>query len=811
MEIDFKKDILPHLLGIVSFYVLVLLYFSPIIFEGKMMFQGDILQWEGSAKEIMDFRESMGEEPLWTNRMFGGMPAYLISLEPAADITNFLIKIVTFGLPHPVSALFFGMVGMYILLISLKIRPEISIIGAWVFAFNSFNLLSLEAGHNAKIWAVCLIPLILAGIHLAFEGKKILGVALTAFALMLQLKFNHLQITYYTLIVVLVYGLGQLVYAYKEKDLPSFGKTVALLVLGAVLAVGANAGRLLPVLEYGKYSTRGTTGLQSQGKSGLDREYAFRWSQGKLESLTLLVPNFYGGATQDALPENSATEQALRQNSVPQAEINGFVNGGAPTYWGDQPLTGGPMYGGVIMIFLFVLGILYAPTRYRNIFLAITLLSLMLSWGKNLQWFNYSLFDYLPGYNKFRAVSMALGVTLFAIPVLGCLGLEKLVADAKLKAAQKSFLIAFAIVAGLILLLILFAGMFGYRGLADANYPDWLSNALQEDRKSLLRSDAIRSLVFVTISAAFLFALIKQKINYHLAFLGIAVLVILDVWLVDKRYLDNESFVNSPSEAFFAPTPADQKIMQDMAYFRVLNIYENTFNEARTSYRFNSIGGYHGAKMGRYQDLIEKAISPEISEFVQKAQEGNFDYEGIHILNMLNTRYILAGRDENAVFRNDSANGPAWFPQEIIYAETNDEELNVLTNLNTKTQATVNSSEFGEVGIGMGEVELIDYQPNKLIYQIQANKGGLVVFSEIYYPAGWKAFINGEEKEILRVNYLLRGLVVPDGASEVEFRFEPETYFTSSTIMIFFQYGILAFLITGVGVNYKRSHDGRKR
>lgn len=811
MEIEFKKDIIPHLLGIVSFYLLVILYFSPIVFEGKMMFQGDILQWEGSAKEILEHRESTGEEALWTNRMFGGMPAYLISLEPGGDITNFLIKIFTLGLPHPINGLFFGMVGMYILLLSFRVRPEISILGSWAFVFNTFNLLSMEAGHNAKIWAVCLIPLILAGIHLAFDGKKILGVAITAFALMLQLKFNHLQITYYTLIVVVIYGLGQLTAALKEKRLPDFARTVAFLLLAAVLAVGANAGRLLPVIEYGKFSTRGNSGLQNNEKSGLNREYAFRWSQGKLETFTLIVPNFYGGASRDALPDNSATEQALRQNGVSPQEIGQFVNGGAPTYYGYQPGTGGPIYGGAIMVFLFVLGVIFAPKKYRNIFLAITLISLMLSWGKNLQWFNYTLFDILPGFNKFRAVSMALGITLFAIPVLGCLGLENILLRIKNKESQKLFFIAYGVVAGIILLLIIIAGWMSLSGPADANFPDWLADALQKDRRSLLRGDAIRSLILVTLAAALVFAHIKNYLKFYMAFAGIALIMLFDVWMVNKRYLNEESFVKDPSEAFFAPTPADQKIMQDPEYFRVINIAESTFNEARTSFRFNSIGGYHGAKMGRYQDLIEKIISPEISSFISKAQEGNFDYEGIQILNMLNTRYIMAGKDENAVFRNDSANGPAWFPKEIIYAENEDEEIKILSSLNTKTQAIVNSGQFGEVKIGAGEVELLEYLPNKLSYQTKADKEGLIVFSEIYYPEGWKAFINGEEKDILRINYLLRGLTVPEGNSQIEFRFEPDSYEKSIFIMVLFQYIILGGLLIGFVVFYKKTDDGRKR
>lgn len=805
MQANFKKDFLPHILGIVSFYLLVLLYFSPVVFEGKMIFQGDILQWEGSAKEILDYREETGEEALWTNRMFGGMPAYLVSLEPAGDISNVLLKIISLGLPHPINGLFVGMVGMYMLLLSFRIRLEIAVMGAWAFAFNTFNLLSLEAGHNAKIWALCLLPLILLGIHLAFGGKRLLGVALTAFGVMLQLRFNHLQITYYTLIVVLIYGLVQLISAYKQKELPYFGKILALLLLGAVLAVGANAGRLLPILEYGKYSTRGSNSLKPEAESGLDREYAFRWSQGKLESLTLLVPNFYGGASQDELPENSATEQALRQNGISPAEIHSIVNGGAPTYWGDQPGTGGPIYGGAIMIFLALIGALYAPKNYRIIFLSVTILFLMLSWGKNLQWFNYTLFEYLPGYNKFRAVSMALGVTLFAVPVLACLGLEKLLEDFRPKAASTSFWTAYGIVGGILVFLILFGGLFEFRGLGDANFPDWLATALREDRHSLMRSDAIRSLVFVSLSAALIFLLVRRFIKYRLSVFGIALLVILDVWLVDKRYLNHDSFVENPRESFFAARPAELKIMQDEDYFRVLNIKDNTFNEARTSYRFNSIGGYHGAKMGLYQSLIEEALSPEINEFVQKAREGNFDYEGIHVLNMLNTRYIIAGDEENAVFRNDQANGPAWFPQEVLQVATNEDEIKALRTIDTKSQAIISAEENGNVSAGRGKVELLEYKPNALNYHVDAEVGGLVVFSEIYYPAGWKAYVDGQETEILRVNYLLRGLVVPQGSAEVSFRFEPQIYYNSAALMVVMQYLVVLLLVGGIVVSVKKN------
>ncbi|WP_137404093.1 YfhO family protein [Echinicola rosea] len=810
MQVNFKQQVLPHLLGIVSFYVLIVLYFSPIVFDGKMIFQNDILQWEGSAKEMIDFREETGEEALWTNSMFGGMPAYLVNTEYPGDISRTVISAITLGLPHPINGLFFGMVSMYILLLTFRVRSEISVMGAWAFAFNTFHMLSLEAGHNAKIWAICLVPLILAGINMAFNGKRLLGFAVTAVALMLQIRFNHLQITYYTLIVVLIYAIGQLTYYIKEKRLPEFGKIAGILIVGGLIAVGANANRLISVLEYGKYSIRGEKLLESAGdnEAGLSKEYAFSWSQGKLESFTLLIPNFSGGASQEGLPSDSNAAEALQQNGVSGAQLTNFLQG-APTYWGDQPFTGGPIYGSIIMVFLFVIGIIYAPKRFRNIFVAVTIISLMLAWGKNLAWFNFTLFDILPGYNKFRAVSMALGITLFAVPVLGCIGLEHLYADQNKQKKTKALLLSIGIVGGFVVLLILLAGAFGFKGAADASFPGWLTDALREDRKSMLRKDALRSLAFILPSALLIFFAIKGKVKYLYATMGIAVLVVADVWTINKRYLNDDSLKKSPSESYFAPTPADKKVMQDDGYFRVLNL-QNTFKEARTSYRFQSIGGYHGAKMRRYQDLIDRVLQTEISGFVKKAQEGNFDYANLPALNMLNTKYILAGNSEKAVFQNPEANGPAWFPQEIVAVGSNDEEISKIPQINTKSQATVNTNEF-EVEAGAGTVSIKNHQPNKLEYTVNASKAGLVVFSEIYYPEGWTATINGEKTEIIRTDYLLRGLLVPEGPSEVVFKFEPTSYYRGSFISVSCQYFIILLLIIGLILPFTKFADyGRK-
>ena len=801
MKLNFQKELLPHLLGIILFYLIVVLYFSPMVFDGKIIFQGDILQWEGSAKAVLDYREQTGKQALWTNSMFGGMPSYFVSLEFPGDITNMLIKVLTLGLPHPISGLFFGMVGMYVLLLSFRVRPVFAIGGAIAFSFSTYNLLSLEAGHNAKIWAVCLIPLILAGIHLAFERKRILGAALLALGLLLQLKFNHLQITYYTLIISVIYVTVRLIFDWKKEGLSNLSKTLGFLVLGAILAVGGNIGRLATALEYSPYSTRGQATLETKS-SGLDREYAFGWSNGKLETLTLLVPDFYGGGSNTPLSEGSASEKALRAQGIDAAQINGFIKG-APTYWGDQPFTGGPIYGSVILVFLAVLGIWAAPKESLITFGTIILISLMLSWGKNLAWFNYAIFDLLPGYNKFRAVSMALGMTLFAIPVLGMISLERLAKKGDLK----PLLYAGGIVGGLTLILAVASGaFFRFEGAADTNLPEWLANAIKVDRKAMLSASAWKSFAFVAIACGLIYFHLKGKISDLILGAALIALITLDVWAINRRYLNNESFQGNPSRQFFAETPAEKSIAADPGYFRVLPLSEGLTQGARTAYRFNSLGGYHGAKLRRYQDLVENQLQPELEEFVRKAQEGNFDWEGTGVMNMLNTKYLIAGSEANAVFENPMANGPAWVPSEIRPVQTNNEEIELLGEINTKTTATLNTQEFGQISAGAGQIILTSNSPNEMKYQASMTQGGLAVFSEVHYPKGWTATIDGKEAPILRVNYLLRGLEIPAGDHEVVFTFAPSSYYATKTATVLFQYLILVTLIAGIFFTYKETH-----
>ncbi|MGM0945022.1 MAG: YfhO family protein [Bacteroidota bacterium] len=804
MKLNFQKEILPHLIGVAVFYLLVVFYFSPLVFDGKVIFQNDILQWEGSAKEVLEYRKNTGEQALWTNSMFGGMPAYFISLEFPGDITNGLISALTLGLPHPISGLFFGMVGMYVLLLSFRVRPLLAIVGSIAFSFNTYNLLSLEAGHNAKIWAVCLIPLILAGIHLAFEKKHLLGAALLALGLLLQLKFNHLQITYYTLITSVIYVIVRLIFDWKKEGLARMAKTFLFLIIGAILAVGGNIGRLATALEYSPYSTRGEATLETES-SGLDKDYAFSWSNGKLETLTLLIPNFYGGGSQTALPADSNAGKALRSNGVDNAQARGFLQG-APTYWGDQPFTGGPIYGGVILVFLAILGIWAAPKESLITFGTIIILSLMLSWGKNLSWFNYLLFDILPGYNKFRAVSMALGMTLFAIPVLGMISLERLLERKELK----PLLISGGIVGTLLLLLAVAGGaFFRFEAAVDANLPDWLASAIQKDRKAMLSASAWKSLGLVAAAFVLIYFTLKEKISSSILGIALTLLVVADLWLENRHYLNAESFQSNPAKQFFAETGAEQKILEDEGYFRVLNLTESFTQGARTSYRLYSLGGYHGAKLRRYQDLIDYQLQAETQNFISKAQEGDFDWQGIGVINMLNTKYLIAGQDANSVFENPLAIGPAWVPAEIISINSNKEEIQRIGEINTKVQATVAASQ-GQVSAGKGRITLQANSPNELRYQAEMEEGGLVVFSEVFYPEGWKATIDGQTADILRVNYLLRGIEVPAGNHEVVMTFSPASYTATKTPMILFQYLIVMSLIAGIFYTYKQE-NGRPK
>ncbi|WP_343031287.1 YfhO family protein, partial [Xanthovirga aplysinae] len=765
------------------------------------------MQGQGTTQELVNFREQTGEEGLWTNSMFSGMPGYLVDVRYSGDWVNVPMRVLSLGLPNPANLLFIGMVCYYIMLLVFGVRPGLAIAGAIAFGITTFNIISVEAGHNSKVRAIAYMPLVLAGIQLALKKqKKLAGFALTALALAIIIRVNHLQITYYLLLMVVIFGIVMLVFAIKEKRSTEYIKTIGILVLAALLAVGTNFGRLWSLYEYGKFSIRGKSELSTEDgtpttNSGLDRDYAFAWSNGIWEGMTLLIPNFYGGASNQALGNDSEVEKALRQQGIRGAQLKQYVNS-APTYWGDQPFTSGPIYAGAIICFLFVLGIFFAEKKYVWWLVLATILALMFSWGDNFKAFNYFMFDHLPGYNKFRSVTMALIIALTAMPLLGFLGLEKLLKEGLNGKNQKILLYTSGGMAGLCILLIFFTGIFSFQGIADSRLPEWFGDALIADRKSMWKMDTVRSAFFILAFSGILFAWLKKKLSALSALPTMILLVLLDIGLVDGRYLKEDNFKRNPARQFFTMNEADQFILQDKdPDFRVYNL-QNPFNDGRTSYYHKSIGGYHGAKLRRYQDLIEKAISPETNKMINNLRAGNTNMSYYPILNMLNARYILAGNTKESVIRNSFALGNLWFISNIEEVNNPDEEIAAVSKINTGTSAVVDISKFNPSQTqfsASGSAKLTSYAPNTLNYEVDAKGKSFVVFSEIYYPNGWKATIDGKEAPILRANYVLRALEVPEGKHEINFSFKPDSYVIGNKIMMGSSLLLTIICLTAIG------------
>lgn len=802
-----KQKALPHLLAILIFILLTVIFYSPIFFEGKILNQNDVNQGIASGSELAAFREKTGEEGLWTNSMFSGMPAYLISLRwSGSEPLTIIEKVISLGFPNSAKETFLSLVCFYILLIVFGIRPSIAIAGAIAYAFSTYFIVSIEAGHLWKMRAIAYAPLVLAGVHLAYTKRLLWGFALTALALALEINSNHIQITYYLGLMLVIYGIVQLIFAVREKELKAFAIASVLVGGAAIVAIGANLGKLWSTYEYGKYSIRGKSELTSntQSTGGLDRDYAFEWSSGVAESFTFLVPNFYGGASGNYTGQNSDLEIALRQNNVPEAQIAQYTRG-LLGYWGPQPFTSGPVYAGALVVFFFVVGILYADKRYTSWLIAATFLSIVLSWGKHFPSVNYFLFDYLPMYNKFRAVSMAAVIALMAMPLLGCLGLEKLLQEKWDKKSQKNLFIALGVTGGLALLIAIIAYI---PALDLGDVPQWVKNAVDSSRKSIIRKDAFRTIFFVVAAGAVVFFYLRKSIG-TVVFSGLLILLmVIDIMGVDYRYVQEENYIKKRRNNFFTETPADQVIKQDKSTpFRVLNL-QNPFNEARTSAFHHSIGGYHGAKMRRYQDLITHHLQHEMNDIMQA---GNITASNANVLNMLNTRYLLAGQTADAVIRNPHHNGNAWFVQEVLVANNPDEEIQLLDSINTKTQAVIDVSKFSKPEFtydSSASIRLTEYAPNKLVYEATTATDGYAVFSEIYYPEGWKAFIDGQETSIDRVNYVLRAIKIPAGSHAIEFRFQPKSYSIGNKFMLVANILMLVVIATAMWNTFRKVIKG---
>nr|WP_299172850.1 YfhO family protein [uncultured Allomuricauda sp.] len=779
------KAIITNVCVIAFFIVASLVYFYPVL-QGKAIFQSDIAQYKGMAKERNDYKELTGEESYWTNSAFGGMPTYQLGANYPHDYIKKLDRLIRF-LPRPADYLFLYFIGFYILMLCLKVEYRLAILGSLAFGFSTYLIIILGVGHNAKAHALGYIPMVLGGIVLVFRKKYLLGFILTALAMALEISANHYQMTYYFMLLVLILGLVRLIYAIKDKELKHFFASVGILILAVALSIATNATGLLATKQYADWSTRGKSeltinpdGSNKVAESGLDKEYITQYSYGIAESLDLFSPRLFGGSGNEDLGKDSKVYEYLTgQGLSPSRALE--LSSGLPLYWGDQPIVAAPAYIGAIIIFLFVLGMFVVNGKKKWWLLTGAVLALLLSWGKNFPALTNFMIDYFPLYNKFRAVSSVQVVLELCLPVLGILGVRELFRN-KLKQSQKlrALKLSFFIVLGLVVLIFLMKGFFDFVGLRDETYRgyfgDELMTMIQRDREAVYISDTLRSLIFVALAAVALWFFIKDKIGKNLLAIVLGALILFDLVGVNLRYVNKDDFVrqrnvNTPFQA----GQLDDLIQQDPSNFRVFDPQEG-LNGARTSYFHKSIGGYHAAKPRQLQDLFEHHLYQN----------------NLEVLNMLNVKYIVQQDEDGNSFPavNDNANGSAWFIQDVIAVNTRNEEIQTLKDFDSKSQVVVNTqlnptvTKLSYEVDSLASIDLIEYRPNYLKYQSQSNNIGFAVFSEMHYPHDWQAYIDGTATQHYKVNYALRGVKVPAGKHEIEFKFQPEIVETGSQISL---------------------------
>ena len=814
----------PHLAAILVALVIIVAYFNPML-SGKVLKQHDVQQWQATYQEIDQYQKSSGERTFWTNSIFSGMPTYLIGPSYHNNFTmnvqNFISKV----LPNPIDTVFLLFVCFYILMMAFEVSPLIAFIGSLAFMLSSFNFINIDAGHVGKGNAIAYIPLVLAGIQITLHRNKLFGALLTGIALSLELTAGHVQITYYLMFIVVAWMLSELIIAIKNKRMVSIIMSGVFMLIAAGIGVATNAASLMATEEYGKYSIRSKSELTktASGESnaenatdGLDKDYALQYSYLPIEPLTILMSNIYGGAQYGELSTSSETYQVLKQNGIPNAKQ---VVQQMPLYWGAQPFTAGPTYYGAIICFLFVLGMFLVKGQEKWWILGVSSLAIALSMGRYFGTLTNIFFDYVPLYNKFRSVTFILAITQTTFPLLGVLALRNMMrGEIKKEDLKKALLRSFYIVGGLLLIFILMPELlFNILGIekadgvsdyfisrADTQFPEWLRGSLIEDRKNLLRMDALRSFLLITAAAASLWFYLAGKLKQQAA-LGIIIgLVLFDLWQVDKRYLNDKDYQakKKDNQVLFIKTQADEYILQDKdPNFRVYNTTQNLTQDALTSYYHKSIGGYNGAKMRRYQELIEFQLA-----------KGNPE-----TYNMLNVKYFIVGDSLNNLYpqRNPEANGNAWFVNKLVMVDNADAEMDTLSSLKTKLEAAIDkrfADQVKDLTISTdssNSIKLLSYAPNKLVYESNASSDQFAVFSEMYYDKGWNATIDGKAAPYLRCDYVLRGMKVPSGKHTIEFKFEPEVVAKGESISLIASvllYGGIV-VIGGIGLVKSRKKE----
>ena len=790
MQLDFKKMRI-DILAVVCFIVLSLAYCYPQL-QGKKMLGSDNTHWMGMAHEAMAYHDSTGKDVLWSNSMFGGMPTYTTYMGRAN--TNYVayVQTVLQAIGKPAYFFFIAMLCFYILMRVLKVNRWLAIVGGVAYAFSSYNGIIIAVGHDTKMMTIAYLPAALAGFHLVFREKWLVGAALLGVTMSLIFSNNHFQVIYYSFIMFLCFGVGMLYIAIKEGRVKQFFISCVIAALATAIGVGPSMPSILTTNEYAKETMRGgaseLSGHDKKESGGLDKEYAFRWSNGIGETFCIMIPYLYGGASGEPADKAPATLKFIEDHGSSTEEL--------PTYWGPQPFISGPVYFGAVICFLFVLGLIVIRSPHKWWIAIATAIFIVLSWGKNFEGINYFLFDHLPYLNKFRTPSMALVIPQFLFPLLGIWAVQTVI-DQKNDPAKmwKDVKIAAGITAGLCIILGVGGGIFfNFSGGEDAQLQPEMVKLLKGDRASLAMASGLKSALYILIAAGLLWAFIKDKIKMGVMIGGLAAVILLDMWVVSFDYLNDKKYVDaSDYESVFNPRPVDQQILKDPdPYYRVLDLsndHGDPYNNAWQAYFHKCIGGYHPAKMEIYQDLIERQMSRGFNA---------------QVLNMLNTKYIILGRKGSPAMArpNPDACGNAWFVNEVKWANTADEEMNGLNaNILGDTVVVPNAFEPKKTAVmrtsfkdAMGNytfgkdsaayVKLAKYGLDDISFTSSNSKEGLAVFSDIYYSKGWTATVDGKETPIMKADYVLRAIKVPAGNHTIAFHFAPASFYTGQKIAI---------------------------
>jgi hypothetical protein len=830
MKFDFKK-LVPHVIAVVIFLIVALVYCKPAL-EGKVVNQHDNLGWKGMAQQSFEYKEKYGRFPLWSNSMFGGMPAYQIAMDQDYPVSNqWMVYVLTLGLPKPMNFFFLACICFYLLCLVLRINPWIGMAGAISYAYATYNPVIVAVGHDTKMLAIGYAPLVIAGFLLLFQKRWALGITALAAGFSLQMSTGHLQIVYYTLLIAGFITLGYLVDSVRKKELKSFFISIALAVCIGLMGVATNAINTLTTYEYSKESMRGGESELKDAKQknttsgGLDKDYAFRWSYGISETLTLLAPGIYGGSNGGAEFKTSKFADKLMEVGYPEDQALQGANQYA--YWGDQPGTSGPVYLGAIICLLFVLGMFIETGWLKWSLFAASVFGILLAWGKNLEGLNYFLFDYLPLYKKFRAPSMGLVMPAFCFALLASVALNTIVVGKIAKEVLLKKLKTGGIaIGGLCALLILFYFTADYTSPNDKALKENMSSAmlqqaaggqqptaemqqqaesfgkgfvtaLHEDRQALYGSDLIRTILLIAVAFTLLWLAVAGKIKPLPVMLALLVLTSFDLLAIGKRYLNDNNYVDKTDyEGSFTMSEADQQIKNDKGYYRVFNQAGDVFNESTTSYHHNSIGGYHPAKLQIYQDLIENQISKN----------------NMQVLNMLNTKYFIFQNPQTGkpiAQQNPEAFGPCWLVKGIKYVANGKEEMSALDSTNLRDTAVIQTRFKEKAGPqpvydSSAFVKLVENRNDVIVYNTSAATNQFAVLSEIYYSAGWNAYIDGKKTDYVKTNYALRGIAVPAGNHKLEFKFEPQSYKTGNLLMLIGTILIFVCVVGGLFMEWKQ-------